>query len=571
LSRTEASIALDDRAARDPALVGVKAARLAAAAAAGLPVLPGRILPVEASSEAVAHGVEALEEGFGAPNAYLRALESSVPPGAPEELMRGARSERELFAVRSSTLLDADGRWSGAFASYLDVEVRDLATAVRGCWASVFSRDVLERCRATSLDVGSLRIGVLVQPSSPFDAGGTARTRGDGTVAVTAAAGGPLGVVGGRDAGREMVVGRTGPVGGRIDRPRVRPELLEAVAALARSVTDTVGGVVIEWGAIGEALYLLQVGPDPFEAAVGEPMPRATKVRMPEDAERLARLVTAFPGPLGDALVLPWALGVDEVPEADPFHVRTQPAEALEEARALAGELAAEVWGMSPEAAGERAAIVARRLLEGRTEEACREIRALSPPDRAAARRVVSLIEGVAAFLAHADTLPSASIVWRLSAAELERAITGARPIPRRGPGRWEPFVADVVRSRGIEVSGTPVSGGLGAGSLHPVRTLRSIGRPGSREVLVASLPLPHLAPLLWHAAGLVTTGGSPGAHLFEVARSLGVPSVIGVDPTTVGGAGSLVAVDGDIGTVSILPLDVNASSPPSAGARVMA
>ncbi|MDQ4108742.1 MAG: hypothetical protein M3138_08075, partial [Actinomycetota bacterium] len=60
-----APVALADRAARDPALVGVKAARLATAAGAGLPVLPGRVLPSHASSDAVARGVDALAGGPG--------------------------------------------------------------------------------------------------------------------------------------------------------------------------------------------------------------------------------------------------------------------------------------------------------------------------------------------------------------------------------------------------------------------------------------------------------------------------------------------------------------------------
>jgi phosphoenolpyruvate-protein kinase (PTS system EI component) len=56
-----------------------------------------------------------------------------------------------------------------------------------------------------------------------------------------------------------------------------------------------------------------------------------------------------------------------------------------------------------------------------------------------------------------------------------------------------------------------------------------------------------------------VTSGGTSGAHLFEVARSLGVPAVIGpeiwADADTLGESGSLVAVDGDTGRVSILPV----------------
>jgi phosphocarrier protein FPr len=71
-----------------------------------------------------------------------------------------------------------------------------------------------------------------------------------------------------------------------------------------------------------------------------------------------------------------------------------------------------------------------------------------------------------------------------------------------------------------------------------------------------------------------VSTGGSSGAHLFEVARSLGVPAVIGVDPTVSGGDGSLVAVDGDAGVVSVLPPGETPSIIPSSRdprARAMA
>jgi len=284
-------------------------------------------------------------------------------------------------------------------------------------------------------------------------------------------------------------------------------------------------------------------------------------VPMPAEAERLARLVAAFPGPLGDELVLPWALGAGEVPTADAVDV-VDPASALREARATAGELAAAIWGTAPSVATERAAAVSRLLLTGRVSDGCREIRDLPAPDTAIANRVIGLVLGLGAFLTDAGVLPSALLVSRLTVSELEGAIAGDRPPLRRGPGRWEPFVADVVRARGIHAMGTPVSPGIAAGHLHRLRELRAMGRPSPRDVLVTPLPLPHLAPLLWHSAGLVCLGGSSGAHLFEVARSLGVPSVIGVDAPVASGPGSLVAVDGGTGVVSILPAG-GASSPP--------
>ena len=566
-----APVAFADRAARDPSLVGVKAARLAAAAGAGLPVLAGRVLPSEASSDAIRRGMEVLEAGSG-PAAYLAVMKSSVPADLGEELVPGPAPDGQLLVVRSSTLLDNDGRWSGAFTSYVGVEARDLATAVRGCWASAFSADALARCRETGIEVGRHRIGVLVQHFLVFEVGGTARVREDGTVVVTAAPGGPAGVVSGH-GGLEVIVGVDGRVvEGLDDAAVIGAGTVEAAAALARRAAEAVAAGVIEWGAIGDEVSLLQIGPaSPAKSTSPQPSREATiPVHMPVDAERLARLVTDFAGPLGDDLVLPWALGADAMPYAEPIRVN-DPADALREARTSAGELAAAVWGATPSVAGERAAAVSRLLLAGRVSDGCREIRDLFPPDTAAARRVVGLVRGLGAFLAAAGVLPSAALVWRLTVSELEHAIEGGRPTLRRGPGRWEPFVADVVRSRGVHATGTPVSPGVAAGHLHPLRELRAIGRPAPRDVLVTPLPLPHLAPLLWHSAALVSTGGSSGAHLFEVARSLGVPAVIGVDPDTSGGNGSLVAVDGDAGVVSILPPGETSSLASSEDARAMA
>jgi len=552
-----APVALADRAARDPDHVGAKAARLAAAAAAGLPVLAGRVLPSEASSDAVTRGSGALAEGSGVPAAYLTAMDSRVPGELAKELVPEPASDDGLLVVRSSTVLDDDGRWSGAFTSYLGVRASDLPTAVKGCWASAFTADVVDRCRETGVEVGTLRIGVLVQPFVAFEAGGTARIREDGTAVVTAAPGGPAGVVGGR-GGLEVTVGVEGRVVEGLDDAVIGAATVQAAAALARRAEEIVAPGVIEWGAIGEEVVLLQIGPAPSAKSTSPQRPGGATVsaRMPVHAERVARLVAAFPGPLGDELVFPWALGSGEVPAADAVDAVDvdEPAAALREARGTAAELAAEVWGTSSAVARERAAAVARLLLEGGVVDGCGEIRDLSAPDTSAAHRVLDLVQGLGAFLADAGVLPSVSLIWRLTIPELERAIAGDRPPLRRGPGRWEPFVADVVRARGIHVTGTPVTPGIAAGHLHPLHELRAMGRPGPRDVLVTPLPLPHLAPLLWHSAALVSLGGSSGAHLFEVARSLGVPSVIGVDATLSGGPGSLVAVEGDTGVVSILP-----------------
>jgi phosphoenolpyruvate-protein kinase (PTS system EI component) len=71
--------------------------------------------------------------------------------------------------------------------------------------------------------------------------------------------------------------------------------------------------------------------------------------------------------------------------------------------------------------------------------------------------------------------------------------------------------------------------------------------------VITSARPVPNLAALIWDAAGLVTTTGSPAAHLFEAARALRVPAVCGVD---LGAPGhQVVAVDGTDGAVALLEL----------------
>ena len=73
--------------------------------------------------------------------------------------------------------------------------------------------------------------------------------------------------------------------------------------------------------------------------------------------------------------------------------------------------------------------------------------------------------------------------------------------------------------------------------------------------MLVTDRPVPQIAPLLWGCAGLVTAEGGEGAHLFEVARSLGVPAVTSLRLDVLGASApsTLVAVDGDRGIVAVL------------------
>lgn len=534
-------LALRQLATRDPASVGWKAALLAIAAAEGLPVLPGMVLPADVSASAIAAGADALARR-GRAQAYLAA--SSVDVAFTE--LDALASVGERLVVRSSTSLDLDGRWSGTFASYLDVGPGDLASAVRGCWSSVFTRDALERCEATEIDPTSLRIGVLVQPWLPFLFGGTAHVDRDrDEVRVTVARGGAHGVVSG-GAASTVVLGADGHVDGEAN---TLPAVAAAAAALARDSLQVTGVAAIEWGATGERVVLLQVGPSAARSRGDRSATPVAAASLPADAARVAAIVARYRGALADDLVLPWALGADDGFDTPPIAVDDVPA-AIAEIRARAAELRVGVWGT---ARSDVATAAISHLRSMAVERGLAMVRGIDAPDPAAARRVVGLIGGVGQALEVRGILPGFEAVWRLTSAELDATARGIRTVTHAGPDQWEPFLAEAAFALGGRRDGTPVADGVGAGRLHVVSSLREIGRPSPRAVLAAPAPLPQLAPLLWHCAGFIAPRGSAGAHLFEVARSLGVPAVIGVPPDDLGPPGSLVAVDGSTGIVASL------------------
>jgi phosphohistidine swiveling domain-containing protein len=280
---------------------------------------------------------------------------------------------------------------------------------------------------------------------------------------------------------------------------------------------------------------------------------------MPADAARVAAIVATFRGALGDELVLPWAVGLGGPIEAAPVAVDDVEA-AVAEARSRAAALTSSVWRASDGRPSADAA--ARDLRGGAVERGLARIAGIAGPDAGEARRIVGLLRGVGAALEARGVLPAADVVWQLTPDELDAAVAGVASASHAGPDRWEAFLVEAALALGSIREGVPIVDGVGAGRLHVVTSLRDIGRPGPRAVLAAPVPLPQLAPLLWHCAGFVASGGSAGAHLFEVAHSLGVPAVVGVAPDELGAPGSLVAVDGTAGIVASLGGDVEARRP---------
>jgi hypothetical protein len=461
----------------------------------------------------------------GSGGARLVVSGQPLDTGLAADLVAAAAGLGDPLVVRSSSVVEDDPRWSGAFTSYLEVHPDEVPTAVTGCWASAFGVATLERHAAAGVEPGSIPMAVLVQPALDPDFGGTARLEGE-TVVVDAVPGSPAPLVQGWEPGLQARVSPTGAVQGEQAVAAIGPELLIAVGAALRTARTRVGATACEWAAVAGAVTLLQLMRPP----PARPAPALAVVGA--GAAAPAALVRRYPGPLGEALVLPWAMA-DAAAFTDlPPPASTPAPAALTLARREAADLTARVWERSPAAAAAEAARVLRLLRGSEPEPALAALARLAPPDVARGRKVLSLLARVAEELAERGAVSAPELAWHLEPAEIERWLTGAGPVVRRdriGFDRWEPFTASVVASRGRRAVGTEAAGGLGAGRLWYVAGpgLSDGFRP--RDVIVTPYPVPGIAPLLWDAAALVTTGGGPAAHLFESARALAIPAVCGV------------------------------------------
>jgi phosphohistidine swiveling domain-containing protein len=555
----ERLVDLEDDAATRPEVVGAKVARLAIALRAGLPVLRGWALPLEASTSAVGRGAEARRRS-GRPAAIAFVSEAPCEPWVLREL---AAIGPGPFIVRSSTELDGDGRWAGAFATYHDVDRDLLPTAVRGCWASTFSEDVAGRSAVQGIDRPPPRVAALIQPWLALEAGGIARIGSD-EVAVTVS-GAPSGVVRGSAGGISVVVRNDGTPGHR-GSLGTHGSIAPAAATLARRVHRETGDTVIEWGLSGGELWLLQAGrPTPARPVLGGARVRHPVFASSARAIAIAQTASRFSAPLGDELVLPWAIVADRVPVAEPMDPMDS-IDALADARAIAGGLAASAWERTAPDAIRTATVACRDLLGPDPAAALAGL----PDPRSLDPRLTGRLVGLVDLVAQAiGRVVDPGDVWRYSIAELEAALRdGIVPPTRSGPDRWEPFSFQAVHAAGAHHEGSSAAPGIGAGPVHVVGGQGALRPPRARSVVVAAFPDPHLAPLLWRASAVVVAAGGSGAHLFEVARSLGIPAVTGVDLR--GRHGGLAAVDGDEGSAWTLPCPPTPPAPEIASAHLV-
>lgn len=560
----EVFLTLTDPSCQDPVRAGGKAARLARALAAGLPVLPGLVVPVSASRDALGRAL-ADADSLGKHGAQFQVMETPLPRLAA--LPAAAAKLGDRLVVRSSSPLEGSSRWTGAFTSFLDVSPDAVLTAVRGVWASTLGRDALDRGQRTGVEPAGHGMAVLVQPQMEPEFGGTAEVADDGDVTVVAVDGSPAELLSGWRTG---VTARCAAHGVTLGAARelLGAAVLDRVAELARRVRETCHDNLVEWACRDGRVVLLQSTATREGDASGTPS-RLPAVRgLPDNAAAVAHAVSRYAGATGEALVLPWlvagATPGDRLPQAEgvPPALPSGPLEAWQEAVRLSDRLIAAVWCGADEAA--RSTGLAG-LLTDDLEQTLGTLAGLPPADRQIAARLGILLDRVAAHLVRCRMVESADEMWSLPLEEIESVLRGTRPATasgahrrRRAALRWEAFCYTAAMSCGSRMTGDAAAAGVGAGPAVYVRERAPTTPLPPRAVVVAPRPLPHLAPLLWEASALVTFGGSEAAHLVEVARSLNVPAVVGCGAAErvldTAGARQLAAVDGNQGVVSIHP-----------------
>lgn len=161
--------------------------------------------------------------------------------------------------------------------------------------------------------------------------------------------------------------------------------------------------------------------------------------------------------------------------------------------------------------------------------------------------------------------------VFFLRLYELAPALRGALPELRARRARWQadraaeepPGVLVLGDAGWVQPDATPHAGALRGLPASPGRVTgrAQIRRHGDLrpilpgEVLVAPFTDPGWTPLLAAAGAVVTDIGGVLSHASIIARELGVPAVVNCpEATSRVPEGALVEVDGDRGTVRVLP-----------------
>jgi pyruvate,water dikinase len=200
-------IALSSTETVDAARVGPKAANLAALGHAGLPIPDGFCLVADAyRAQIIALGLEASARGvFGADDSMqarrhaldmkLNLMDKPVLADIREPLLAARRALLERnpgtrVVVRSSALVeDRNGSsFAGQFESFLELEDEiEFLTAVRACWAALWSTRALRYMATHDLDPADTAMALLVQPLiAARCAGGALSRTAEGDILINA-------------------------------------------------------------------------------------------------------------------------------------------------------------------------------------------------------------------------------------------------------------------------------------------------------------------------------------------------------------------------------------------------
>ncbi|MGI9595265.1 MAG: PEP/pyruvate-binding domain-containing protein, partial [Acidimicrobiales bacterium] len=293
---------LDDPAAAQVAVGGAKGSGLARARAAGFPVLDGFVINPDASAPALDRAGEVLEQR-GTGGARMAIIGYQLPEPLIDDINRAAAELQPPLIVRSSSVLEGSGEWSGAFTSVPEILHGEVDKAAKSVWATSFSIEVLERFEAAEMEPGSAPMGVLVQPEIQPDFGGAAIVDAAGAVTVNAVKGSPRDLMAGWVAGTRAVL-EEGVLRGQEAVELMGEARVMAVAEMATSVKERLGHNLIEWAVADDDLILLQVQ-DSAVHEVEEAMVVPAALAHPFALDFI-KLAHRYPGALGDELVLGW-------------------------------------------------------------------------------------------------------------------------------------------------------------------------------------------------------------------------------------------------------------------------
>ncbi|MGI9604664.1 MAG: PEP/pyruvate-binding domain-containing protein [Acidimicrobiales bacterium] len=521
---TDFVLGLDDPAATEVARSGAKGAGLARARAAGFPVLDGFVISPDLSMPALDRAVDVLEQR-GTGGARMSIIGHEVPLDVEAAIAAAGAALPAPLIVRSSSVLEGSGEWSGAFTSVPEVLPAEVSKATKSVWATCFSIEVLERFEEAELAPGSAPMGVLVQHEVHPDFGGAAIVDASGAVTVNAVKGSPRDLMAGWVPGVKAVL-EDGILRGDDAVELMGSANVRAVADMALQVQSELGHNLIEWAIVDDSPILLQVQ-DSVVHEVEEAMVIPAALGHPWALDFI-QLTHRYSHPMADELVLGWRASVPTDLQPIPFESGGDRETVLVEATRLARQLTAQAWNEAEDDAMAHAALVLRRMRSDRPNESIDALNDLTPVHLESAARLLGMYE----HLVNSDNTPG-----------------------RRGIGRWEPVMAGVLALQGEVHEAEPSVGGVGAGRLVWLDSSKLTGHVRPRDIIVTQYPLQNFSPLLWDAAGIITVGGAPTAHLFEVARSLTVPAVINCAIADIVKAGPrLGMLDGDAGRVALLP-----------------